>query len=372
MTTAPHLPDSHLPDALPYDPDGPGPDFELPPGLEAAEPPEARGVARDQVRLLAAGQDGLAHATFAALGRFLSPGDLLVVNTSATLAAAVDGERPGGRAVVVHFSTRLDNGRWLAELRPPGRATGPVTDAVAGERIALPAGASLVLESAAGTRLWRARLAAEAGPYAYLAAHGRPISYAYLHRPWPLRDYQTVFARDPGSAEMPSAGRPFSTGLVTGLVTAGIVIAPITLHTGVSSLEAGEPPLPERFTVPAATAELVTLTRAAGRRVIAVGTTVTRALETAADRPGTDGTAARDGIGPADGWTELVLGPGRPARVVDGIVTGWHAPGASHLALLTAVAGPDLVAAAYAEAIRHGYLWHEFGDSALLIRERAG
>ena len=253
-------------------------------------------MARDQVRLLAAGQDGLAHATFAELGRFLSPGDLLVVNTSATLAAAVDGQRPGGRAVVVHFSTRLDNGRWLVELRPPGRATGPVTDAAAGERIALPAGASLVLEAAAGTRLWRARLAAEAAPHAYLAAHGRPISYAYLHRPWPLRDYQTVFARDPGSAEMPSAGRPFSTGLVTGLVTAGIVIAPITLHTGVSSLEAGEPPLPERFTVPAATAELVTLTRAAGRRVIAVGTTVTRALETAADR---SAAAGRDGLGPA-------------------------------------------------------------------------
>ena len=369
MTTAPHRPDFRVPDPLPYDPAGPGPDFELPPGLEAAQPPEARGVARDQVRLLAAGQDGLAHATFAALGRFLSPGDLLVVNTSATLAAAIDGQRPGGRPVVVHFSTQLDNGRWLAELRPPGRATGPVTDATAGERITLPAGASLVLEAAAGTRLWRARLAAEAGPYAYLAAHGRPISYAYLHRPWPLRDYQTVFARDPGSAEMPSAGRPFSTALVTGLVTAGIVIAPITLHTGVSSLEAGEPPLPERFTVPAATAELVTMTRAAGRRVIAVGTTVTRALETAADR---SAAAGRDGLGPASGWTELVLGPGRPARVVDGIVTGWHAPGASHLALLTAVAGPDLVAAAYAEAIRHGYLWHEFGDSALLIRERAG
>jgi S-adenosylmethionine:tRNA ribosyltransferase-isomerase len=357
MTTAPR---THR--ALPDDPDGPGPDFELPPGLEAAEPPEARGVARDQVRLLAAGQDGLAHATFAALGRFLSPGDLLVINTSATLAAAVDGQRPGGQAVVVHFSTRLDDGRWLVELRPPGRATGPVTDAAAGDRITLPAGASLVLESARGNRLWRARLAAEADPHAYLAAHGRPVSYAYLHRPWPLRDYQTVFARDPGSAEMPSAGRPFSTGLVTSLVTAGIVIAPVTLHTGVSSLEAGEPPLPERFTVPAPTAELVTLTRAAGRRVIAVGTTVTRALETAADRSG------GDGIGPASGWTELILGPARPARVTDGIVTGWHAPGASHLALLTAVAGPDRVSAAYAEAIRHGYLWHEFGDSCLLLR----
>jgi S-adenosylmethionine:tRNA ribosyltransferase-isomerase len=193
-------------------------------------------VARDQVRLLAAGQDGLAHATFAALGRFLSPGDLLVVNTSATLAAAVDGQRPGGRAVVVHFSTWLDNGRWLAELRPPGRATGPVTDAAAGERIALPAGA---LAGAGG----RGRDPAVAGPGGRRGgpgmrgrAHGRPISYAYLHRPLAAAGLQTVFARDP-APRCPVPGGRSAPAWSPALVAAGIVIAPITLHTGVSSLE---------------------------------------------------------------------------------------------------------------------------------------
>ncbi len=140
----------------------------------------------------------------------------------------------------------------------------------------------------------------------------------------------------------------------------GIAIAPITLHAGVSSAEPGEPPVPELFDVPSATARLVNLTRAAGRRVIAVGTTVTRALESAA-------TSADGVVHRAGGWTDLVLGAGRPCRVVDGLITGWHDAGASHLLLLEAVAGPELVAAAYREAVEHGYLWHEFGDSALLL-----
>ena len=353
-------------------------DFELPPGLEAGQPPEARGLARDDVRLLVADSSGLRHARFAGLGRFLSPGDVLVVNTSATLAAAIDGRRTDGSAVTVHFSTLLDDGSWLVELRPPGRATGPIADAAAGQRVELAAGAALTLrravpraaapgtgipdaaDTAAVPRLWQARVAVEGDVRAYLAVHGRPITYAYLTGSWPLSAYQTVFARDPGSAEMPSAGRPFSTDLVTSLVAGGVLVTPITLHTGVSSLEAGEAPLREWFRIPAPTAELVSHSRAAGRRIIAVGTTVTRALETGAAPDGT--------VTAGQGWTGLVLGPDRPARAVDGIVTGWHAPGASHLSLLAAVAGPDLVSDAYAEAIRHRYRWHEFGDSCLLLR----
>jgi S-adenosylmethionine:tRNA ribosyltransferase-isomerase len=193
----------------------------------------------------------------------------------------------------------------------------------------------------------------------YLSRHGEPIAYDYVPGHWPLSSYQTVFAREPGSAEMPSAARPFTPALVTGLVTGGIAVAPITLHTGVSSLEKGEPPLPERFRVPAETARAVNATPRAGGRVVAVGTTVTRALESVA---GPDG-----GVVAGGGWTDLVLGPERPARVVDGLVTGWHEPGASHLLLLEAVAGRDLVAAAYRTAAQEGYLWHEFGDSALLL-----
>jgi S-adenosylmethionine:tRNA ribosyltransferase-isomerase len=337
-------------------------DFRLPVGSEATEPPEERGLARDEVRLLVADGCETRHARFCEIEQFLARGDLLVVNTSLTLAAAVDGRRRDGRAVVAHLSTSLDDGSWLVELRPAVDATGPLTDIVVGEQVALSGGGLLVALEPVGTRLWRSRIDADGDVVDYLWAHGRPIGYSYLRGTWPLSAYQTVFASDPGSAEMPSAGRPFSTRLVTRLVTQGVVIAPITLHCGVSSLGVGELPLAERYRVPAVTAELVNETRAAGRRVIAVGTTVTRALETVASPDGA--------VHAGSGWTDLVLGPDRPARAVDGIVTGWHEPGASHLALLEAVAGRDLVARAYDEALREGYLWHEFGDSCLLLPYR--
>ena len=337
--------------------------FVLPEELNATEPPPVR----HGVRLLVASARGLEHARFSQLGEFLIPGDLVVVNTSATLAAAVDGTRSGA-GVEVHFSAELDDGSWVVEVRPAEMSDGPVSDLRPGEVIALGAGAALVVERpqpAGQDRLWRVRPRIEGGVTAFLARHGRPIRYAYVPRRWPLAEYQTVFAREPGSAEMPSAGRPFTEEVVTDLVTRGVAVAPVVLHTGVSSQEPGEPPQPERFLVPAATARQVNATRQAGGRVIAVGTTVTRALESAADPDGPD--FSDSSVRARRGWTDLVLGPSRPARVVTGLVTGWHAPGASHLALLAAVAGSDLVEKAYAEAVRSGYRWHEFGDSCLLL-----
>ncbi len=334
------------------------PDFELPPVLEASAPPAHRGA----VRLLVASSTGVTHSRFDRLGSFLEPGDLVVVNTSGTLSAAVDGSRADGSPVTVHFATALDDGAWVVEVRPVQHASGPVEDLRAGEVIHLPCGVRLVPSAPrpdGQRRLWRAMVGVEGGVVAYLARFGRPIRYSYVRGSYPSSAYQTVFAREPGSAEMPSAGRPFTDALVTDLATRGIGVAPITLHTGVSSQDAGEPPQPERFAVPDTTARQVNLTRAWGGRVVAVGTTVTRALESAADG---DGIARA-----ASGWTELVLGPQRPARVVDGLITGWHAPGASHLRLLQAVAGAELVAQAYDEALRERYLWHEFGDSCLLL-----
>lgn len=342
--------------------------FELPDNLSAVAPPEARGLRRDQVRLLVADSHGIRHRRFADLPDELAPGDLVVINTSATLPAAVDGTLAGGRPVVVHFATALDDGRWVVEVRPSGPARGPVTGLAAGDSVLVAGATSATLVSAypdasdMDSRLWVATVSSLDVPR-LLHRHGRPITYGYVTGRWPLESYQTVFATKPGSAEMPSAGRPFSAELVTALVTRGIRVAPVTLHTGVSSPEAGETPTPERYEVPTGTADLVNLTRRTGGRVVAVGTTVTRALESVA---GTDGsvTASR-------GWTDLVLGPDRPARVVDGLITGWHAPGASHLLLLEAVVGPALVSSAYEEAVRHGYLWHEFGDSALLLSDRS-
>jgi len=341
--------------------------FDLPDALSAVGPPESRGVARDGVRLLVATPDGVGHARFHDLPGLLEPGDLLVVNTSATLPGAVEATRESGAAVLVHVSTGSPDGTRVVEVRHVGgKRSGPLPDGAAGERLRLAGGATLVLLTGypdagrrLGSRLWRARLDADGTLESYLARHGRPIRYDYVPRAWPLGDYQTVFATHPGSAEMPSAGRPFTAELVTGLVARGVVLAPLVLHTGVSSLEAHEPPYPEWYDVPESTASLAAHTRARGRRVVAVGTTVVRALESVA---GTDG-----GVTPGQGWTDLVLGPDRPARVVNGLVTGLHAPGSSHLDLLEAVVGPDLVQRTYDAAVADRYLWHEFGDSSLLL-----
>ena len=329
--------------------------FEVPSALHATEPPEASGRRRDDVRLLVARPGGFAHVRFSSLGDHLAPGDLVVVNTSATRPAAADGVRPGGAGVTVHFSSPVRGGRWIVELREPDGSRG---SAAAGDVVFLPGDARVELASG-GPRLWTARFTGSSTVTDYLDRYGRPIAYDYVSRRWPLDAYQTVFAREPGSAEMPSAARPFTHRLVTDLVARGVVIAPVTLHCGVSSPEVGEAPQEERFEVPASTARLVNETRRAGGRVIAVGTTVTRALETVARRDGTVETAR--------GTTDLVLDATRPARVVDGLVTGWHPPGASHLSLLEAVAGPALVQDAYEAALAYGYLWHEFGDSCLLL-----
>jgi S-adenosylmethionine:tRNA ribosyltransferase-isomerase len=335
--------------------------FALPPGSEADAPPEDRGLLRDEVRLMAARPGGIEHRSFRDLPALLEPGDLVVVNTSATLPARVDARGADDRVVPLHVSTELDDGSWVVEVRRPHN-DGPDLGVEPGTVLLLPGGVWLHLQApypVAGSRLWRARTDPRVTTTVYLAAHGRPIGYRHLSRAVRLADLQNVYAGEPGSAEMASAGRPVSERVLTRLVARGIPVVPLTLHTGVSSPELHEPPYPERFRVPEVTARLVTSTRAAGRRVVAVGTTVTRALESAT---GDDGV-----VRPTEGWTELVLGPDRPARTVTGLITGLHEPEASHLLLLEAVAGADLVRRAYAAAVEQRYLWHEFGDSMLFL-----
>jgi S-adenosylmethionine:tRNA ribosyltransferase-isomerase len=339
--------------------------FDLSEDRAAHEPPEARGLRRDEVRLLVARPKGNEHGVFRDVGDFLEPGDLLVFNTSATIPAAVDATRRG-EVIVVHFSTRLDDGSWTIELRAPD-GSGPLTDGRAGEWIEIEGGRLEIVSAYAGvegrSRMLRSRVHVDWPVEAYLNRVGRPISYPYVSERWPLSMYQTVFAREPGSTEMPSAARPFTPELVTDLVSRGVAFAPLVLHTAVSSLEKGETPLPERFRVPVLTARFVNGARAAGRRVIAVGTTVTRALETAAVPGGF--------VRPMEGWTDLVLGKDRPSLVVDGLITGWHAPEASHQSLLESVAGTELVDRAIEEALAGDYLWHEFGDACMLLPQRS-
>ncbi|MGL5930165.1 MAG: S-adenosylmethionine:tRNA ribosyltransferase-isomerase [Dermatophilaceae bacterium] len=334
------------------------------PSAFASLPAESRGLARDEVRLLVARPSGIRHVRFRDLHHELDPGDLVVVNTSATVPAELDGRHTGRGEVVIHVASRLDDGSRVVELRTAPHAERAVLDAQPGHLVTAGAAVIRLVEpypfraspTGVGNRLWRATVSGDLDHE--LAARGRPIAYGYLERPLPLEMYQTVFGIRGGSAEMPSAGRPFTTELVTRLVAAGVGVAPVTLHTGVSSQEAGEGPQPEWFEVPEATAAVVNTTRAAGRRVVAVGTTVTRALESA---------VADDAVVVRSGWTDRVVTADHPPQVVNGLVSGWHDPAASHLLLVEAVAGEALTQAAYDEAAADGYLWHEFGDSALFL-----
>jgi len=342
--------------------------FSSPDDRTATEPPELRGLRRDGVRLMVATPAGIQHTVFRRLADCLRAGDVLVVNTSATVPGQLDGDR-NGSAVIVHVANRLPDGSRVVELRSAPDAFAPILDGRVGERINLPAGGLLELIAAypetgssptsVGNRLWRARVVVPQTLSEYLRDQARPISYGYLNTSFPISAYQTIFALHPGSAEMPSAARPFSAELVTRLVAQGVIFAPITLHTGLSSQDAGEAPQPEWFEVSQTTADLVNSSRTRGGRVIAVGTTATRAIESAVQPDGT--------VAAASGWTRLVISPERPVRVVDGLITGWHNPDASHLLLVESVAGAQLTQRAYDAAFAEHYLWHEFGDSCLLL-----
>ena len=324
----------------------------------------------DVAMLVASRSDNrLTHACFCELGSFLRAGDLLVVNTSATLPAALPAELDG-EEVDLHLSTPADTARaagergpartdWVVELRTTDRR--PLHAPHAGETLRLPGGATaeLLAPYLGSSRLSVARLSLGEPVEEYLARHGHPIRYRHSPDERPIADYQTVFARDPGSAEMPSAARPFTGELVAELVARGVLFAPITLHCGVSSLEEGENPYPERFKVPAETAWLANSVRTRGGRVIAVGTTVVRALETVATPDGV--------VEPRSGVTNLTVTPERGLRAVDGLITGWHEPESSHLRLLEAAAGPDLLRRSCEAAYAGGYRFHEFGDSHLIL-----
>jgi S-adenosylmethionine:tRNA ribosyltransferase-isomerase len=349
-------------------------DFALPSELEASQPPEARGLLRDQVRLMVSkvSDDQVFHTTFRQIGDYLDPGDVLVINTSGTLNAALNVNRTGGMPLELHLSTHLPGDRWVVELRLPGEeGTSPFYEAIQGETLELPGGGSaqllapyhpsrLMQENASvRRRLWVARLVLPHPLEPYLAEYGFPIRYKYVRQEWPNSYYQTVYTTEMGSAEMPSAGRAFTPELITRLVAQGVLFAPLILHTGVASLEEHEPPYEEYYCVPAASARLVNHARQAGGRVIAVGTTSVRALETVT---GPDGCAHA-----GEGWTELVITPERGLYGVDGLLTGLHEPRSSHLSMLASLAGFDHLRKAYDEALSQGYLWHEFGDLHLML-----
>src|SRR5918992_1627024 len=360
--------------------------FELPPELEAGEPPEARGLRRDEVRLMVSylEDDSVVHSTFGDLPEFLSAGDPLVVNTSGTMKAAPPAERSDGTPLTVHLSTHLPADLWVVELRSSSGYE-PVLDGKPGEILSLPAGASMVLHTPylserrqhddESNRLWISTLNLPVNLNDYLDLNGSPIRYRYVRESWPASYYQTVYATEVGSAEMPSAGRAFTPELITRLVANGVSVVPLILHTGVASLEDDEPPYEEFYRVPPETAAAINTARAAGRRVVAVGTTVVRAVETVTDRDGS--------IHPGEGWTDVFITPERGVRSVDAMLTGLHEPRSTHLSMLEALvrsvsryslstSGAEHLEVAYSEALKRGYLWHEFGDLHLILPHRPG
>lgn len=334
--------------------------------LAPRAPLETQGSRRDEARLLVGWRSTqqVTEARMADLPDFLDAGDVLVVNTSTTRPAAlvIDG------SLVVHLSTDLGQGLWVVEPRHLcGAGSTPWLD-YQPEPVTLLPGGGLIhflepyrppLRRGHPVRMWTARLTVPRPLDEHLARFGRPIRYGCEAQSWPLDAYQTVFATHPGSAEMPSAARGFTAELVTELVSRGVVVAPIQLHTGVASQEAGETPYPEWYRVPDATAAAVNMARASGRRVVTVGTTATRALETVAEPDGF--------VTSGEGWTDLVITPERGVYAVDGVITGWHDPEASHLMLVEAVAGRPLLDRSYDAAIAAGFNGHEFGDFHLIL-----
>jgi S-adenosylmethionine:tRNA ribosyltransferase-isomerase len=348
-------------------------EFSLPPELEASAPPEARGLRRDEVRLMISNYstDQVRHTRFYHLDKYLSEGDVIVINTSRTRNSALLATRADGSVLELHLSIHFDDDLWTVELRSINEMgkTRHLDDARAGETLNLPGGVSAVLQgpfvsdcndnSKPSETLWLAKINFPQDVDDYLARYGFPIRYNYVKERWPLSFYQTVYATEPGSAEMPSAGRPFTPKLLKRLESKGIRIAPLILHTGVSNIETHEPPYKEFYRVTPETAHLVNEARASGHRVVAVGTTAIRALESVTNGEGKTHAS--------EGWTCLVITPEYKLRAVNALITGMHEPEATHLAMLEALAGLSHIKLAYEEALRKGYLWHEFGDLHLII-----
>ncbi len=340
--------------------------FELPEHLACPKPTEERNLKRDEVRLLVTtGAGQIEHTTFTQLGAYLRAGDVLVVNTSATIASALPVLLPHGGQGRLHLSNKMNGQEWLIEIREVvGNKTVRWKNGEAGMVFQLPSAGNITLKqkfyrNQQWLDLWIADFQVEQPVNTYLAAHALPIQYEKLNNPYPLTYYQTWFSFHPGSAEMPSASRGFTTDLVNKLMNKGVILAPFLLHTGVSSLEDNETPYPEYMEINPISANLINVAKSQNRRIIAVGTTSIRAIETAANHTGK--------VIPYRGNTNLCIDESYTMKVADGLLTGFHEPRASHLNMLQSVGGFEHIEQAYQAAIRAGYYWHQFGDLHLIL-----
>lgn len=340
--------------------------FDLPEHLACPKPTEERNLSRDEVRLLVTTGNGQTdHTTFKHFDRYLQQGDVLVVNTSATIAAALPITLPNRRKGVIHLSNQLNAREWLIEIREIiGNRTVRWKGGKSGMLFPLSAAADVALKqryykNQQWLDLWIAEFSTNQPPKDYLEAHARPIQYEKLDTLYPHSYYQTFFSFHPGSSEMPSAGRGFTADLIERLLKKGVVLAPILLHTGVSSLEENETPYPEYMEISPVSASILNTAKSQNRRIIAVGTTAVRAIESAVNEEGK--------VLPYQGNTELFIDESYEMKVADALLTGFHEPRASHLNMLQAIAGADHIERAYQAAIAANYYWHQFGDLHLIL-----
>jgi S-adenosylmethionine:tRNA ribosyltransferase-isomerase len=316
-------------------------------------------------------RDGIEDHRVDDLKHLLRAGDVLVVNDAATLPAALRGRTAGGAELELRLLGAPAADTWPALLfgsgdwrtRTEDRPRPPMV--APGDALCFADGLVATVERVwpESPRLVDVRFDRSGAPLlTALYAQGRPVQYAYLPEPLALRSFQTPFAARPWAAEMPSAGRVLTAARLAALRRAGVGVTSVTHAAGLSST--GEPaldallPLPEPFEVPARTAHEVNAARGRGGLVVAAGTTVVRALESA-----TVGGVVRAGWGVA----RLRVDARHALRSVDAVLTGMHEPGSSHFHLLTAFAPPELLARAHARAEAEGYLAHEFGDSMLVF-----
>jgi S-adenosylmethionine:tRNA ribosyltransferase-isomerase len=345
-------------------------DYNLPAELVAQEPLPDRASSR--LLVVDRARPGVRHHTFAELPDLLSPGDLLVTNRSRVLPARLLGRRSGGGVAEILLVRRREPDLWEAMVRPARRLrAGAVVEIAPGFRVRIEdrLDAPKVQDAGGGPMRTVRLLTGDSEPGAAIERHGHVPLPPYIRRPDRADDrerYQTVYAREPGSIAAPTAGLHFTAGLLDRLEARGIERVELVLHVGPGTFRPVEVQDvrehrvdPESFTIPAATAEAVGLARREGRRVVAVGTTTTRALESAWTPQGS--------LRAGDGQTDLVIVPGHRFGVVDALITNFHLPRSSLLLLVSAFAGRTRVLAAYAEAVRHRYRFYSYGDVMLIL-----
>lgn len=340
--------------------------YELPRELIAQSPASRRADSR--LMVVRRGDGSVRHSSFRQLGEELRSGDLLVLNDTRVLPARFWAQRQTGGAVEGLFLQEVEAGLWSVLLRSGGRLRVGELLRLAGTET------TLTIEQAGQGQPWRVRVEPARSAAELLQQVGRTPLPPYIHR---QRDdsresedrqrYQTVYASRPGAVAAPTAGLHFTPQMLEELVGRGIQQAAVTLHVGAGTFQpiqvddlADHVMDPEWYELPAATAAKIERARAAGGRIVAVGTTTTRVLESCVSG---DGSRLNAG----SGWTNLFITPGYRFRVVDVLLTNFHLPESTLLALVFAFAGRELILSAYGQAIAAGYRFYSYGDAMLIV-----